>query len=185
MRTTRILALLAILICVPATASARSVLSPGELSVGAEFHPFNGLSSRFTDLDLSRVPTVSPSIGFIGRYAFSSRVAVYGNAGFFHRFRKGNDPATFYAIGLGGQVDVFSSRLASFLFRGGLQFLPREDDNEQEFGVRLYVGPGFESRVADNLSLQIYSPLVDVQIGGDHTDFDLNLMPHLALFLYF
>lgn len=186
MKTWRTLSLVASLLLTPALASAKPVLTPGELSVGAEFFPFNGMDARVTGLAVDGTPHVSPSIGFNLRYALDQNLAVYGTLAFFHRFREGSDPATFYALGAGAQLNAISSRLASVLFRGGVQFLPRLNDSfNQVFGARFYAGPGVEARVSESLSLQIYSPLLDLQVGGDSTDFDINLLPSLALFVYF
>jgi hypothetical protein len=125
-------------------------------------------------------------MGFNVRYAIDQSLAVYGNLALFHRFQEGADPATFYAVGAGAQLNAVSSRLASMLFRGGVQFLPRlNDSGNQVFGARFYAGPGVEARVAEAMSLQIYSPMLDLQVGGDSTDFDINLLPSLALFVYF
>lgn len=185
-RTSTLVAFVASLLLSPALAFAKPVLSPGELSVGAEFFPFNGMDGRVTGLAVDGTPHISPSIGFNVRYALDQSLAIYGDLAFFHRFREGTDPATFYAVGAGAQFNAISSRMASMLFRGGVQFLPRLNDSmNQVFGARFYVGPGVEARVADALSLQIYSPLLDLQVGGDSTDFDINLMPSLALFVYF
>lgn len=51
--------------------------------------------------------------------------------------------------------------------------------------MRFYMGPGVEARVSEALSLQIYSPLIDLGIGGWSTTLDFNLMPSLAMFVYF
>lgn len=184
-RIARFVPLLALVLALPSFASARPVLSPGELSVGAEFHSFNSPSIGRTGLEASATPNVSPGLGFTGRYALSNEFAILGEAAFFHRFRKGGDPATLWAVGAGMQYNLIPSRLAAILLRAGVQFLPRPDVDGQEFGVRFYAGPGFEARVAEALSLQIYSPLLDLQVGGDSTDFDLNLLPNLGIFLYF
>lgn len=186
MKFFRILSLTAALLLSPAAAFAKPVLSAGELSVGAEFFPFNGTGTRFTGLDVSRTNVVSPSIGFNVRYALDQSLGVYGDVALFHRFQEGGDPATFYAVGGGVQFNAISSTMSSFLFRGGVQFLPRlNDERKQVFGARFYAGPGVEARVADALSLQIYSPMLDLQVGGDSTDFDINLLPNLAMFVYF
>jgi len=186
MKHWRKLLLSAALVLTPVVSFAKPVLSAGELSIGAEFHPFNGLNSFKTGLDFDRIPHVSPSIGFNLRYAMSQRAAIFGDVAFFHRIQEGDDPATFYAIGAGVQLDYISTRQTSALLRAGFQFHPRlDDDFDQDFGVRFYVGPGFEARVSDALSLQIYSPLLDLGIGGFSTTFDFNLIPSLALFIYF
>lgn len=185
MKLWRILTLTGTLLLTPVLAGAKPVLSAGELSVGAEFHPFNGLSTLRTDLDVAGIRETSPMIGFNLRYAVSQQLAAYGNFAFFHRIQDGPDPATFYAIGGGIELDFISTRSTAGLLKAGLQFLPRRDGNEQDFGVRFFVGPGVEARVADALSLQIYSPLFDLGIGGQSTTFDFNLIPNLALFVYF
>lgn len=186
MKKWRYLVLTAAILLTPVASVAKPVLSAGEFSVGAEFFPFNGLNTFRTGLDVDRVPQVSPSVGFNFRYAFSQQFAAYGDLAFFHRVQEGPDFDTFYAIGAGVQFDFVSTRHASALFRGGLQFHPRiDDDLDQDFGVRFYMGPGVEARVSEALSLQIYSPLIDLGIGGWSTTLDFNLMPSLAMFVYF
>lgn len=186
MKYWRILLLTAALLLTPVASFAKPVLSAGELSVGAEFFPFNGLASREIDLDASRAPFFSPHMGFNVRYAFSQQFAAYGNIGLFHRIQDGPDFGTLYAIGAGLQFDFISTRMTSALFKGGIQFLPRLDDTlDQDFGVRFFAGPGVEARVSDALSLQLYSPLFDLQVGGWSTTFDFNLLPSLAVFVYF
>jgi len=162
----------AFLLALPSAASARSVLSPGELSVAAE-------------LVGDGAPRVSPSAGFLVRYALSHDLALFGDLALFHRFRKGDDPATFYAVGGGAQFVPFSSKHASVLLRGGLQFIPRPDNDGQELGIRFYAGPGVEARLTDNFSLQFFASFLDLQVGGDSTDFDIGLLPSIGAYLYF
>lgn len=186
MKFWRTLSITAALLLTPAASFAKPVLSAGELSVGAEFFPFNGLTTIHTNLEGANVPHFSPQIGFNLRYAFSQQLAAYGNFAFFHRVQEGPDPATLYAVGAGLELDFISTRSTAALFKGGIQFHPRLDEmRDQDFGVRFFVGPGVEARVADGLSLQIYSPLLDLQVGGRSTDLDFNLLPNLALFVYF
>lgn len=186
MKNWRYLLLSAVLLLTPVASVAKPVLSAGELSLGAEFHTFNAWAGAHTGLQFQTVPFVSPSIGFNLRYAMSQRAAILGEVGFFHRIQDGEDPDTFYSLGVGVQFDYISTRQASALLRAGFQFHPRPDERfDQDFGVRFYVGPGFEARVSDALSLQIYSPLIDLGIGGFSTTLDFNLIPNLALFIYF
>lgn len=185
MKICRTLALAAALLLTPAVSFAKPVLSAGELSVGAEFFPFNGLSTLRTGLDIGRVSTVPPHMGFNVRYAFSQMVAAYGNVGLFHRIQEGEDPSTFYSFGGGAEFNFISTNTTAALFKGGLQFLPRRDGSKQTLGVRFFAGPGVEARVSEALSFQIYSPLIDLQVGGQSTDFDFNLLPNLAMFVYF
>lgn len=162
----------AFLLAFPAAASARSVLSPGELSVAAE-------------LVGDGSPRVSPSAGFLVRYALSHDLAFFGDLAFFNRFQKGEDPPAFYAIGGGAQFVPFSSKHASVLLRGGVQFIPRADEDGQELGIRFYAGPGVEARLTDNFSLQFFASFLDLQIGGASTDFDIGLLPSIGAYLYF
>ncbi|HWV37168.1 MAG TPA: outer membrane beta-barrel protein [Vulgatibacter sp.] len=190
MRVSIFVAAVLTLFAAPALAQEqRSVLSPGELSLGAEFfpEPFQTLLSNVDGV----AGSVSPSAGFVIRYAASRDLAVLGTVGFFHRIQKGDDPATFYAIGGGLQYEAITSKLASVFFRGGLQFIPRpsgfDDDGEpeQDFGVRFYAGPGIEARLTEAFSLQFYTALLDLQIGGTSTDFDLAFIPAIGGYLYF
>lgn len=176
------LLLLASLVLLPAAASAAPVLSPGQLSVGAEFAPSTFTHSRFS-IPYDRDAT--PSAGFNIRYAFSQQLAVMGTVGFAWTTIADDrpDPAAAYSFGIGGQFNVAESRLAAFMIRGGLQFIPRIDD-DQELGVRLHLGPGVEARIADPISIQFYTALMNLQLGGD-TRFDLEVMPSIAMFLYF
>lgn len=190
MRLPLFLAAVLTLFATPALAQAhRSVLSPGELSVGAEFFPEN-FQTAFSNVDGAQ-QAVSPSAGFVVRYAMSRDLAFLGTLGFFHRVQKGDDPATFYAIGGGVQYELIASKLASVFLRGGLQFIPRpantDDDSgaSQDFGVRFYAGPGVEARITEAFSLQFYTALVDLQVGGRSTDFDLGFLPAIAGYLYF
>lgn len=184
------LPLLAVLILLAPAAYAqpqRSVLSPGELSIGAEFFP-ETFNTAFSNVDgASRA--VSPSAGFVLRYAASRDLAFLGTVGMFHRFQKGEDPATFYAVGGGVQWEAFASKFASVFVRGGLQFIPRpsdfDDENRQVLGVRIYAGPGVEARITEAFSLQFYTALLDLQIGGVSTDFDIGILPAIGGYLYF
>lgn len=186
MKLWRILLLTAALLLTPTIAAAKPVLSAGEISVGAEFFPLNGLTSIRTGLAPAQVSQTSPQIGFNVRYALNQQLAAYGNVAFYHRIQKGPEPATFYAVGAGMELDFLSTRSTAALFKGGIQFLPRLDEGrEQEFGVRFFAGPGVEARVADALSIQIYSPLLDLGVGGMSTTLDFNLLPSMALFVYF
>ncbi len=169
----RILIVLAVLLALPATASANSVLSPGELSIGAEFFPERGFSK------------VSESAGLVARYALSSDLALLGTFGLMHRIQDGRDPPTFYAIGGGAQYQAISSKLASVFLRGGVQFIPRAGREGQVLGVRLYAGPGVEARLTEAFSLQFMFSMLDLQIGGVSTDFDLGLLPAIGGYLYF
>lgn len=174
------------LLATPALAeSPRTVLSPGEVSIGAEFFPEH-FTTVFSGLD--GAPKVSPSSGLVFRYATSHDLAVIGTVGFFHRFRKGDDPPTFWAVGGGLQYEAFASRFASVFLRGGLQFLPRPSNNEtgsQDFGARFYAGPGVEARITEAFSLQFYTALIDLQVGGITTDFDIGILPSIGGYLYF
>ncbi|AKU92315.1 hypothetical protein [Vulgatibacter incomptus] len=182
----------AALLAIPAAASAKtsstSVISPGELSVGAElFQEFN--LARGTGLESSGLTEFSPSAGFVVRYGLAQDVALLGTLGFLHRIRDGEDPATFYSIGAGVQWDFINSKYASVLLRAGAQFLPRlsRKDNElhQTLGVRFYAGPGVEARVTEALSLQFSTALLDLQVGGESTDVDIGFLPAVSAFLYF
>jgi len=189
MRVSFLVAAVLTLFATPAFAQEqRSVLSPGELSIGAEFFPetFQTASSNVVGI----APSVSPSAGFVARYAASRDLAFLGTLGFFHRIQKGDDPATFYAIGGGVQYEAITSKLASVFLRGGLQFIPRpangdDDDSSQDFGVRFYAGPGVEARITEAFSLQFYTAMLDLQIGGRSTDFDIGFLPAIAGYLYF
>jgi len=181
-----------ILVAVPSLASAIPVLRPGELSVGAEILPNEHVTGDFL------VPSdrgASPGAGFNVRYSFDDQVAVIGSIGLAMTTIGDDvdDPPLAYAVGVGAQFNVFQSSRAAFLFRGGLQFVPRCDDgnpyrllcaDDQELGVRVWAGPGVEARVAEPLSIQFYTSLLDLQLGGE-TRFDLEIVPSLGLFLYF
>lgn len=181
MRLSRLL-LVASLFVLPATVSAAPVLSPGELSVGAEFSPASRTYPRFA---IAPDRDATPSAGFNVRYAFSQQLAVTGTVGFqWVTIADGvEDPAVAYSFGVGGQFNFAQSKLAALMVKGGLQFIPRVD-RDQELGVRLYVGPGVEARVVEALSIQFYTALMNLQLGGD-TRFDLEVMPSLAMYLYF
>lgn len=190
MRVSFLVAAVLSLFATPAFAQEqRSVLSPGELSVGAEFFP-ETFQSAFSNVE-GVAASVSPSAGFVVRYAASRDLAFLGTLGFFHRIQKGDDPATFYALGGGVQYEAITSKLASVFLRGGLQFIPRpanvddDDDATQDFGVRFYAGPGIEARITEAFSLQFYTALLDLQIGGRSTDFDIAFVPAIAGYLYF
>lgn len=172
----RVILLAAAIAALPTAASARSVLSPGELSVAAEL---------VSDLAVRETEKVSPSAGFQVRYAFSHDFAAFGELAFFHRFQDGEDPPAFYAIGGGIQWVPFSSPLASVFLRGGAQFIPRAGSGGQVLGFRLYAGPGVEARLTDSFSLQFFTALTDLQIGGESTDFDIQVLPSVGGFLYF
>lgn len=173
MRSTLAALVLVLAAAIPTTSSARSVLSPGELSVGVEL--IGALS----------FPKVSPSAGFLARYAISQDFAAFGELGFASRFQEGGNPPAFYAIGGGLQWNPVTSKYAAVLLRGGLSLIPREGDNGQVLGVRFYVGPGVEARLTDAFSLQFFTALMDLQIGGVSTDFDLSVMPSVGAFIYF
>lgn len=174
------------LFAIPAAASAKPVLSPGELSVGAELFPTQLISVGQTpspNFDRG----VTPATGFNVRYAFDQMVALYGTIGFSYTTVSddADDSPVLYALGVGGQLDFAESERATFLFKGGVQFLPRfDDDGDQELGVRIHAGPGVEARVTDALSLQFATGLFNLQFGGE-TRFDLELMPSVAAFIYF
>lgn len=174
------------LLASPALAEApRTVLSPGELSVGAEFFPEN-FEFAFNGVEGSTA--VSPSSGFVLRYATSRDLAFLGTVGFFQRLHKGRNPATFYAVGGAVQYEAFASKFASVFFRGGLQFIPRPSHSEggsQDFGARFYGGPGVEARITEAFSLQLFTALIDLQVGGISTDFDIGILPAIGGYLYF
>lgn len=185
MKIWRTLLLSAAFLLTPVASFAKPVLSAGEFSVGAEFFPFNGLATVRTGLHVDGIRQVAPQMGFNLRYAFNQQFAVLGNLGFFHRIQDGPDPNTYYSVGAGMEFNFVSTQSTAALFKGGLQFIPRPDGADQDLGIRIFMGPGVEARVSDALSLQIYSPLIDLQVGGHSTDFDFNLLPNLALFVYF
>ena len=169
------------LFVIPSLADAAPVLRAGEVSVGAEILPSEILGGTFTR---SSDRHASPSAGFNVRYAFDERLALIVTAGLFVSDEADReDEGAAYALGAGGQFNLFQSRSTAFMLRGGLQFIPRFD-RDQELGVRLWVGPGVESRVAEQLSLALYTPLVDLQLGGN-TRIDLEIVPTVAMFLYF
>lgn len=183
MRFIKSLLLATSLIALPSLASAKSVLSPGELSVGAELFP----SALVTAGDFVTPPdrNATPMTGFNVRYAFSQQLAVTGNVGL-HIITVADDqedPAAAYSVGVGAQLNFAESKTAAFLLKGGVEFIPRID-NDQELGVRLWIGPGVESRFTDALSLQFYTQLMDLQLGGD-TRFDITVVPSVAMFIYF
>jgi hypothetical protein len=177
------LLLVASLLALPSAASALPVLSPGELSVGAELFP-SALTHRNFALPSDR--NVTPSTGFNIRYAFNQQFALMGTLGLgiVTIADDVEDPPVAYSVGVGGQFNVAESRYAAVLLRGGLQFIPRLDRGRQELGVRLHAGPGVEARIADPVSIQFYTALFDLQLGGD-TRFDLEIVPSVAMFLYF
>ena len=180
----RILSLLfvAALAALPSIASAAPVFRPGEFSVGAEILPANAITGDFVvgpDRD------ATPSTGFNLRYSFDNRLALIGTLGFDFATLADDrdDPDARYSVGIGGQFNLFQGQSTAFFFRGGLQFIPRLDE-DQELGVRLWVGPGVEARVAEPLSIQFYTAMLDLQLGGN-TRFDIEIVPSIGLFLYF
>ncbi len=181
----RSLLLASALVAVPSFASAIPVLRAGEFSVGAEILPAEVISD-FVPVGSDNGAT--PSTGFNLRYAFDERLALIGTLGFSLVTVADDleDPPARYSVGVGGQFNVFQSERAAFIFRGGLQFIPRDDNgpDDQELGVRLWAGPGVEARVAEALSLQFYTAMLDLQLGGD-TRFDLDIIPSIGMFLYF
>ena len=179
----RSLLIAALFAAVPSAASAVPVLQAGEFSVGAEILPAEIIAGDFVAQASDRNAT--PSTGFNLRYAFDNRLALIGTLGFslVTIADDREDEAMRYSVGIGGQFNLIQSQSTAFFFRGGLQFIPRLDQ-DQELGVRLWAGPGVEARVADPLSIQFYTALMDLQLGGD-TRFDLEVVPSIGLFLYF
>jgi len=185
----RSLVLAAAIAALPSFASAVPVFRPGEVSVGAEVLPAEIVAGDFIAVDSDRNAT--PSTGFNIRYSFDDRLALIGTLGLSYVTiaDDADDPAMRYSLGVGGQFNLIQSNQAAFFFRGGLQFIPRLDfdpreGEEQELGVRLWVGPGVEARVAEALSVQFYTAMLDLQLGAD-TRFDFEIVPSLGLFLYF
>ena len=177
----------AALAAVPSLASAVPVFRPGEVSVGAEVLPAEIIAGDFIAQDSDRNAT--PSTGFNVRYSFDDRLALIGTLGLSYvtiADDSEEEDAMRYSLGVGGQFNLVQSNQAAFFFRGGLQFIPRIDrgDGDQELGVRLWVGPGVEARVAEALSVQFYTAMLDLQLGAD-TRFDFEIVPSLGLFLYF
>jgi len=176
----------AALLAVPSFASAAPVLRAGEFSVGAEILPAEIIAGDFVAEPSDRNAT--PSTGFNLRYAFDDRLALIGTLGFdlVTVADDAEDAPIRYSVGVGGQFNLIQSQHTAFFFRGGLQFVPRIDrqDGDQELGVRLWAGPGVEARVAEPLSIQFYTAMLDLQLGGD-TRFDLEIVPSIGLFLYF
>ncbi len=182
----------AALLALPTAAAAQtqargpSVLQPGEFSVGAEILPADVINAQF--LAATSDNGATPSTGFNLRYAFDNRLALIGTLGFslVTVADKQDDPPARYSVGVGGQFNLIQSGSTAFFFRGGLQFIPRDDDgpDDQELGVRLWAGPGVEARVADPLSIAFYTSMLDLQLGGD-TRFDLEIVPTVGMWLYF
>lgn len=176
----------AVLFLVPSLAGAAPVLRAGELSVGAE------LQTELFHIDFVRPSDrfVSPGTGFNVRYAFDERFALIGTLGLFVSDEADvDDGPQAYAVGAGVQFNLVQSRSTALMLRGGIQFIPRTDvdpegADDQELGIRIWMGPGVETRVAEQLSLALYTPLADLQLGGN-TRFNLGIVPTLAMFLYF
>jgi hypothetical protein len=172
----------------PSIASAVPVFQPGEFSVGAEFAPSELFAGDFVAAESDRNAT--PSTGFNLRYSFDNRIALIGTLGLSYVTIADDrdDPDLRYSLGIGGQFNLVQSSRAAFFFRGGLQFIPRFDfepqDVDQELGLRLWAGPGVEARVAEPLSIQFYTAMLDLQLGGD-TRLDFEIVPSIAMFLYF
>jgi hypothetical protein len=165
--------------------AATPVLRSGELSVGAEILPSDVLQQRFLAATEDRGAT--PSTGFNIRYAFDNKLALIGSVGLsLATIADDQDDAPVkYAVGVGGQYNLLQKNATAIFVRGGLQFVPRSDDKgDQELGVRFWTGPGIEARVAEQLSLQFYTAMLDLQLGGD-TRFDLEIVPSIGMFLYY
>lgn len=176
----------ALVAVVPSLASAAPVLRAGEFSVGAEVLPSEIIAGKFIAADNDAGAT--PSTGFNLRYALDNRLALIGTLGFdfVTQADDADDPAVSYSVGVGGQFNLVQSQYSAFFFRGGLQFVPRldKDGSGRELGVRLWAGPGVEARVAEPLSIQFYTAMLDLQFGGA-TRFDITVVPSIGLFLYF
>lgn len=178
------LLLVAAVASLPSLSSAAPVLRAEELSVGVEILPSDVLQSNF--LAATEDLGATPSTGFNVRYALDDKLAVIGSLGFslVTVADDADDPAVKYAIGAGAQYNLLEKRSSAVFVRGGLQFIPRSDGGDQELGVRFWAGPGLEARVAEALSIQFYTAMMDLQFGGD-TRFDLEVVPSVGMFLYF